>query len=59
MRPQPEWVGGEGTELERGDSAFGDIPPYTITKESEGTSGTAVASLLLLLLVIVLYMAYR
>ena len=58
LRPLPEWFG-EGTAMDRGDSAFGDIPPYTITKESEGTSGTAVASLLLLLLVIVLYMAYR
>ena len=59
MRPLPEWFGEAGAELDRGDSAFGEIPPYTMTDLDKGGGGMVAGALLLLLVVIVLYMAYR
>ena len=55
MRP----LGEAGAELDRGDSAFGEIPPYTMTDVDKGGGGMVAGALLLLLVVIVLYMAYR
>ena len=59
MRPLPDWFAGEGTELDRGDSAFGEIPPYSVTDLDKGGPGAAAAILLLLVIIFVLYMAYR